>query len=325
MTSIRGFDFNQLTALHALLEERNVTRAAERIQVTQSAMSGMLARLRRHFDDELLVRVGRGYELTPRAAELAPMVANALQSVERTLDPAPHFDATTSTREFALTVSDYVATELVSPLLAVLAQRAPHTRVVFDPLRLPHEALASQLERRDFVVGGLGLGIPGHRQILFRDRFVCIAAAGNPLARAGRLEPGALRTVQHAVPDFGPGTLTPADHALDQLGIQVSVGSRVPGLLPLPFTVTETDLVAFVPERLARRCMRSLDLVILDVDWKAPMLSEAAHWHPAKSAHPTMRWMRGILREVSALLDPTSGPGMDEPSSQVELGTGRSP
>lgn len=300
--SVRGIDLNLLTALDALLTERNVTRAAERILMSQPAMSSVLGRLRRHFDDELLSRVGRGYVLTPRAEQLAPQVKDALAATERALLAPPAFDPASSRRQFALSVSDYAATELVPPLLELLTKHAPGTSVVFDPLP-SDESHESYLKRRDFLVGGLGLGIPGNRQVLFRDRFVCIADAANPLAHRGRLGLAELETARHAVANFGAGHLTPADRALNDLGVRVRVGTHVQGLLPLPFAVAGTELVAFVPERLARRCRSILDIIVLDLDWKAPLLVEAAHWHPPKSADPTLRWMRAVLRDVAALLD----------------------
>jgi DNA-binding transcriptional LysR family regulator len=301
-SAIRGIDLNLLAALDALLEERNVTRAAERTLMSQPAMSSVLARLRRHFDDELLSRVGRGYVRTQRAEELAPMVKEALAAVERSLFVPPPFDPATSRREFALTVSDYAATELVRPLLALLTEQAPSTSVVFDPLPLDDDTLDTYLKRRDFLVGGLGLGIPGNRQILFRDRFVCIACADNPITAEGPLGLDRLATLRYAVANFGPGHPTPADRALADQGVEIKVGSQVQGLVSLPFAVAGTGLAAFVPERLARRCLGALNLRILDIDWKAPLLVEAAHWDPAKSADPTLQWMRAILRRVSALL-----------------------
>jgi DNA-binding transcriptional LysR family regulator len=270
--------------------------------MSQPAMSSVLGRLRRHFDDELLSRVGRGYVLTPRAEQLAPQVKQALAATERALLAPPAFDPATSRRQFALSVSDYAATELVPPLLELLTKHAPGTSVIFDPLP-SDESHESYLKRRDFLVGGLGLGIPGNRQVLFRDRFVCIADGGNPLAHRGRLGLGELEKVRHAVANFGAGHLTPADRALNEQGVRVQVGTHVQGLLPLPFAVAGTELVAFVPERLARRCRDILGVVVLDLDWKAPLLVEAAHWYPPKSADPTLRWMRAILRDVAALLD----------------------
>ena len=90
---LREVDANLLLSLHALLEERNLTHAGERMTMSQPAMSGALARLRKHFDDELLVRSGRGFELTPLAEELRPLVAEAVEAAEALLGNQREFDA----------------------------------------------------------------------------------------------------------------------------------------------------------------------------------------------------------------------------------------
>ena len=138
MTGLRGVDLNLLVALEALLEERNLTRAGARVNVTQPAMSSALTRLRRHFGDELLVRVDRSYQLTPFAERTLPLVRTALREAGRMLEVSPAFEPLTSTRQFAISVSDYALTVLTAPLTELLNQRAPQVGVDFDPLpRLP--------------------------------------------------------------------------------------------------------------------------------------------------------------------------------------------
>jgi DNA-binding transcriptional LysR family regulator len=127
MASVSSIDLNLLVALGALLEERNLTRAGEKTNMSQPAMSGALARLRRHFDDELLVRDGRQYQLTPLAHRLLPDVRDALRQVERTLEARPEFDLA-STRTFSLAMSDYAVTVLVDPLLRRVQELAPGSR-----------------------------------------------------------------------------------------------------------------------------------------------------------------------------------------------------
>jgi DNA-binding transcriptional LysR family regulator len=179
--------------------------------------------------------------------------------------------------------------------------------VEVDPLPRDAEENESYLQRRDLLIGGAGLGIPGRRQVVFRDRFVCIADRGNPCAARGSITLDEVAAMRHAVVDFGRGTATPAERALLRLGIQPEKAVMVPGLLPLPFAVAGTPLIAFVPGRLAERCADRLGLAIVPVDWEAPELVEAAHWHPSRSGDPTLQWLRGILRELSSAPDFMSG------------------
>ena len=310
MSGLRGVDLNLLVVLGALLEERNLTHAGDRISMSQPAMSAALARLRKHFDDELLVRVGRGYVLTPLAERTLPLVRQAIRQAGTALEVPPDFDPATSTRQLSISISDYAMTVLLAPLLELLRRRAPFMGVEIDPLPRDIEENDSFLQRRDLLIGGVGLGLPGRRQVVFRDRFVCIADRHHPRAGQGLLTLDDVAGLRHAAADFGRGTITPAERELLRRGVQPDQAVTVPGLLQLPFAVAGTRLIAFVPERLARRCAGPLGLVIVGVDWEPPELVEAAHWHPVRSADPTLQWLRGILSEMSSLLD--SGPGVAE-------------
>jgi DNA-binding transcriptional LysR family regulator len=303
MSGLRGVDLNLLVVLGALLEERNLTHAGDRISMSQPAMSAALGRLRKHFDDELLVRVGRGYVLTPLAERTLPLVRHAIQQAETALEVPPDFDPATSRRQLSISISDYAMTVLLAPLLELLRRRAPFIGVEIDPLPRDIEENDSYLQRRDLLIGGVGLGLPGRRQVVFRDRFVCIADRNNPRASQGLLTLGDTAALRHAAADFGRGTITPAERELLRRGVKPDKAVTVPGLLQLPFAVAGTRLIAFVPERLARRCAGPLGLVVVPVDWDPPELVEAAHWHPVRSADPTLHWLRGILKELSSQLD----------------------
>jgi DNA-binding transcriptional LysR family regulator len=315
MSGLRGVDLNLLVVLGALLEERNLTRAGERISMSQPAMSAALARLRKHFDDELLVRVGRGYVLTPLAERTLPLVQQAIRQAGTALEVPPDFDPAVSTRQLSISISDYAMTVLLAPLLEVLGRRAPFIGVEVDPLPRDIEDNDSYLQRRDLLIGGVGLGLPGRRQVVFRDRFVCIADRHNPRANRELLTLGDVAALRHAAADFGRGTITPAERELLRRGVKPDKAVTVPGLLQLPFAVAGTRLIAFVPERLARRCADPLGLVVVPMDWEPPELVEAAHWHPARSADPTLHWLRGILKEMSSLLDSAPDTAAEERSA----------
>src|SRR3954464_15224205 len=129
VVNVASLDLNLLVSLDALLQERSVTRAAARMGLSQPALSASLARLRRHFGDELLTRVGNDYRLTPLAVQLRELARIALSGVERVFTAQPEFDPASSTREFTLLVSDYVVAILGDTIAALLAEEAPHTRL----------------------------------------------------------------------------------------------------------------------------------------------------------------------------------------------------
>jgi DNA-binding transcriptional LysR family regulator len=303
VTDIRKLDLNLVVVLDALLAERNLTRAGERVGMTQPAVSSALTRLRELYDDPLLEREGRGFVLTPHAESLIPLVAECMAEVMRTFDVLPEFDPITSTRTFLVSASDYVLSEITSPLLSVLAREAPHTKVEFDPL--PVEAMVSPVDllRRDIMIVGTGRGVPGKRASLFADRFVCVVDGANPALRDGALSLEALTRLAHVRSVFGPQVSTHVDDMLSAVDLSPRVALTVQGFLPVPFAIAGTPWVGWVPERTANRYATSLGLVIARTPIEPSVLVEAAHWHPSKSADPALQWLVRQLRTAAELVE----------------------
>ena len=298
MRSLTSVDLNLLTVLGALLEERNLTRAGERLYMTQSAMSGSLARLRKLLDDELLIRQGRGYELSPLAQELLPRVRRALDQAQRTLTASSNFDPKTSTRTFAISISDYALTVLNRPLLGLLADRAPGVTIEFDPLPSRSAELERQLMHRDLVIGSERLQIDGEQRVIFSERYVCIISPRGPSDGRRELSLPELATLPYAAASFGDDVQTPAEEALEAAGVTPRVAVSVTGLLSLPFLVSGTDLFAFIPESLARRCEAKLSLRIVETPLAVPPLVECAHWHSVNAQESGLDWLLEVIAEV---------------------------
>jgi DNA-binding transcriptional LysR family regulator len=303
---LRGVDANLLLSLHALLEERNLTHAGERMTMSQPAMSGALARLRKHFDDELLVRSGRGFELTPLAEQLRPRVADAVEAAEALLGNQRDFDAATSMKRFSVSMSEYAMTVLAEPLTRVFADQAPGCTLALDPLDVRREQIETQLMRRDLVVAPLGFQFPGRTQPIFTDHLVCLVAHDHPLLRDGALTLEDLRRMPHAVAEFAAAgdQRRPLELAVEDQGLaDRTVLVQVTSLLTLPFAVAGTDMCAFVPSRLARRCVEILDLVVADTPVAPVRITEAAHWHPRREKDPAVVWLRHLLHDVAVTLE----------------------
>jgi len=303
MASVSSIDLNLLIALGALLEERNLTRAGEKTNMSQPAMSGALSRLRRHFDDELLVRDGRQYQLTPLARRLLPDVRDALRQVERTLDARPEFDPATSTRTFSLVMSDYAVTVLVDPLLRRVHEEAPQVGLTVHPL--PPDLAESDrgMLQHDLVIGPLGFSFPGEAEQIFRDRFVCLVDPGNSRLADGALTLADFGELPQAVATFGQREiLNQAELAIAALGVPRHIQVTTEGWLPLPFVVAGTDLVAVVPERLARQVAGTAGVAVCEPPFGTIELLEAVWWHPTRSGDQAVRWLRAITAEVAAAL-----------------------
>jgi DNA-binding transcriptional LysR family regulator len=303
---LREVDANLLLSLHALIEERNLTHAGERMTMSQPAMSGALARLRKHFDDELLVRVGRGFELTPLAERLRPEVAAAIEAAEALLGNQREFDPTSSTRRFTVSMSEYAMTVLAEPLTRLLAEQAPGCSVALDTLDVSPSQFETQLMRRDLIIGPLGFEFPGRKQPVFTDHLVCVVARDNPRLADGALSLDDLQAMAHAVAEFGAAgdRKRPLEVEMEKRGIvDRTVLVQVTSLLTLPFAVSGTEMCAFVPARLARRCLHILDLTIATTDLDSVLITEAAHWHLRRENEPAVVWLRRLLYDVAVSVE----------------------
>lgn len=298
--TLGGTDLNLLLPLRVLLEEGNVTRAGQRLQLSQPAMSAALARLRRRFDDELLVRAGRDYELTPFARELLPDVQHAVRLMGRALNVEDDFDPATSGRSFRLCMSDYALAVLHEPLVRMLSEAAPGVRLAIDHLGPESRTSPRVLLDYDALVAPMGIGFQGESRPLWRDRLVLIADRGNPRLRRDRLQLDDLRVLPHAVASFGAGVLTPADRAFGELGIDRHIALQVAGFLPLPFVIAGTDMVALVPEMLARMHVRpDGPLVAVEPPMDTMLLAEGYYYGRDRLSDPAHRWLFARLDELA--------------------------
>lgn len=172
-------DLNLLVALNALLTERNISRAAEKLYLSQPATSGALSRLRAYFNDELLVPSGRQLTLTPRAKELIEPVREVLMRIDTTIAAQPQFDPATESRVFTLLVSDYTTTVLVPPLLAALYREAPNLRIrLRDQADRPDEVL-EQGDADFMVIPSQYLAKDHPSAALFEEDYLCVTWEGN--------------------------------------------------------------------------------------------------------------------------------------------------
>ncbi|MEU6407833.1 LysR family transcriptional regulator [Microbispora sp. NPDC046933] len=296
-------DLNLLVALEALLEEGNVTRAGARLGMSQPTMSGALARLRRHYKDDLLVRVGREYELTPVARSMLPVVQDAVRRMERALGLGVPFHPPESRRVFTVAMSDYAITVLNEPLLRRIQELAPEVCLDLSPI--PENMHESQREmlRFDFLVAPRGYGFRGDSEVVFRDRFVCVVDPRNERLRDGTLTIRDLEELPHAVPLMGgPATMTPADRMVEQLGMRRRVQVTAAGWLSVPFVVAGTDLVAIVPERLALRVAGAARVRVVEPPFGELGLVEALWWHPSRNLDDGHQWLLGVFRDVARTL-----------------------
>lgn len=289
-----GKDLNLLIALRALLEEENVTRAGDRIGMGQSSMSTALSRLRTQFGDELLVRVGRDYELTPMARMLLPQVQLAIPLIEKALGSGGPFDPSTTTRQFTLMMSDFASLELTHVFESAL-EIAPGIDINIVPLPTNPTDSGRDMLKNDFVVAVPGIGIDGEHVELFTDHYVCLVDPNNSALVDGQLSWEAFTALPQAVHDFGQAHLTPADRKLRELGFTRSAHVKASSFMPLPAIVSGTELVAIVPKRLADRLGPATGTVGVDAPFGHVPIIETLYWHPVHNSDPAHEWFREHL------------------------------
>jgi DNA-binding transcriptional LysR family regulator len=295
---LAGIDLNLLSSLDAILDERNVTRAARRLGVSQPAASHALRKLRELLGDELLVRTPGGMRPTPRAVELQPAVRAALAAAATVLQAAPVFDPARAERTFTIAVVDQAAFSLLPPLVQRIVREAPGVRVDVRPV--PHErlveALASEL---DLVVGVFRDAPAGVREAaLWREEFVCVIRRGSGAARGPfTLERYLALPHLFVAPRGLPGS--PLDESLARAGHRRRVVIQVPHFLVAPQLVATGDLVWTAPGNLARAFAEQLPLVVREPPWPVPGFTVVMRWHVRLDRDPGLAWLRTMLRDVA--------------------------
>lgn len=299
MRDIRTLDLNLLKAFNALIEERNVTRAAARLALTQPAMSGTLTRLRDSFGDPLFVRTQRGIVPTSRALELADPVKRVLQEVEALLRPRA-FEPVAANFTLSLAATDYALRAVVVPFLAALRTRAPHIRVAVR--QIDDDRLRSQFERGDL---DLALLTPEttppdlHVRRLFDEQYVCALRRDHPDAKRRTLSLERFCALDHALVSYAGDSFTgTTDTALAKLGHRRRVSLSVASFLVLPEVLRASDLIAVVP----RRLVADIDgLTLLKPPLDIPGFAKIAAWHDRTHRDPGHRWIRALLFETSGV------------------------
>ena len=299
--NLRQFDLNLLVALDALLTERNVTRAAERLFLSQPAMSGMLSRLRHAFGDELLVRVGRNFEPTEFAAGIAERVHQSVLELEQLLEESRPFDAASASGAFRIGATDYSALLLCGPIMQKLVELAPNMAVNFLRLDLtPGGRLAAG--EIDFAVlpADIEPGLPS--MPLFDDTWVCAAWAQHPtLAEELSIE----EFLRHPHLSFNisdPGHVSVADEFLARTGHARRIVASTESFTVAPFLLRGTPLLTILPRRLGERMRRAAEIRLLELPFDVPPLREELAWNPRFTSSPGHLWMREKLVEVARAL-----------------------
>lgn len=298
---LRRVDLNLLVCLHYLLQECQVTAAAERMCISQPSMSASLGRLRRLLDDPLLVRAGRRLVLTPYAESLRDQVADILREIELTLSTRPTFDPATEARHFVVSATDYITLLLLKRLVNELASS---TKVHIEV----HPVTASHLD--DLRNNRIDMLITPREVIgevpdllsatLFRDRFVGVASKNNP--RIDDLTIESFSTLPY-IAYRSDGKQSNVDSQLDRLGVPRNIQLTSETFVVVPLVVTGSDFIAMIHERLGELVLDALDLRLFEPPVPLLPVTQAVYWHPRRLDDPAHRWLRELIVRMGRALE----------------------
>ncbi|MGF6552240.1 LysR family transcriptional regulator [Paraburkholderia youngii] len=291
--NLRRLDLNLLVTLDVLLEEHNVTRAAERLNFSQPSVSVHLAKLRDVFGDPLLLPGPRGMRPTAKAQALREPLREALETLQRAVAPTSPFDPAAATQTWRIAATDYAESTIILPMLAGLRAAAPGTRLAIVEAVPPR--LARQAEQGDIDIGfhtseGAPEGL--RRRVLFAERYVLVGRAGHPkLKRRPTL--AQFCKLEHVIvsPDGG-GFFGVTDETLAKLGLARKVVLSVPHFLFMQSVLASTDLVGMLPARLVRG---SDTLRMVEPPVEVPGYEMAMLWHERVHRDPAHQWLREFI------------------------------
>jgi LysR family transcriptional regulator, nod-box dependent transcriptional activator len=309
---LHGFDLNLLIALDALLSEKSVTNAGRRVHLSQSAMSGVLARLRTAFKDELLVPSRGGMALTPLAEELVTPVQAVLAQVQQSILTRVPFDPATARRAFSVAASDYAITVLLADFLRDLRTYGPSLTVSIVPLRDRVRQLDD--DHLDLLIVPEAFVPPGRpHHVLFEDTFSCIACSEHPTV-------GSVLTIEeyqslgHVVVSFVDGRLTSFDaHFAAEVGVHRNVEIIAPSYQLLPDLLIGTARIATLQTRLAHKLAAVRPIKVLPLPAALPTFEEAMVWHPRFDGDEAHQWFRTRLLKTAATMEPVLAAGIEAP------------
>lgn len=295
----KRLDLNLLIALDALLATANVSRAAAAVHITQPAMSSSLARLREYFNDPLLTPIGRKMALTPLALALIEPTRRTMESIDVTLASSPAFEPAMSKRTFVIAASDYSATVVLQPLVALLAREAPgvHLEIISaDP-----QSTNENLRRRevDFLLMPEEMTMPEHpRQAVLTETFCCVVWKGNTEVK-NTISVQRYLQAAHVATRYGVGkTAGYVRTALERHGARAPEVTCSTPLL-LCSLVIGTNRIATVMRRLAVAQAKTLPIRLLPSPIDLGTFTLALQWHQSRDSDSGMVWFRGAVARAA--------------------------
>ncbi|WP_027864017.1 LysR family transcriptional regulator [Massilia alkalitolerans] len=300
MIEPHDIDLNLLSVFQEVYRERQISSAARKLGLSQSAVSNALARLRRAFGDELFVRTASGMQPTPLATQMAEPIGVAMAQVALALNQRSRFDPATSSRRFVLAMTDVGEIYFMPTLIERCKLLAPLVEI--SSMRAGSLALKEEMEggRVDLAVGPFeDISEALYQRQLFRQPYVTMMRKGHPLGK-GEVSLARFVKAEHLLVDANESPYDRINALLARAGVGPSVRFRVPHFTAVPYMVSTSDLVVTVPQKLAERAALPFGLEWIVPPLELPTLQTNVFWHRRYNQDPGNQWLRGLLAEVFA-------------------------
>ncbi|WP_322400472.1 LysR family transcriptional regulator [Massilia luteola] len=295
-----SIDLNLLSVFQEVYRERQISAAARRLGLTQSAVSNALARLRRTFGDELFVRTAYGMQPTPLAQQMAEPIGAAMVQVALALSQRSRFDPATSNRRFTLAMTDVGEVYFMPVLIERCRSSAPHVEIA--SLRANGLSLKDDMEtgRVDLAIGAFeDVSEALYHRALFRQPFVSMFRKDHPLAK-GKVDLARFVAAPHLIVDAAQSPYDRINGLLEKAGVTAGARFRVPHFTAVPYIVSTSELVVTVPQKLAESAASPFGLKWIEPPLALPTLQTNVFWHRRFNHDPGIQWLRGLIADVFA-------------------------
>ena len=309
MPELRNFDLNLLVAFDLLMQEQNVSRAAERMFVSQSAMSHILQRLRQQLDDPLLIKTPSGMKPTDRALALIGPVKAVLRDVKNLITARVEFDPAKSARRFTIAATDYMDLLVIPALVERIAKDAPGVDIHVKRTETPFPERELEYNDLDVVLGFETVLKPPSVLVvekLFEDHMTCLVKRDHPANKCDRLTLDEYVSMKHMLISRTGTRVGLIDDWLAERGLERRIALIVPHFLSAPFIVAKTDMLLSLPGRIAERFLTLAPLGVIQVPIDLPAYDLVMVWHPLRENDAAHRWLREQILAVCRSLDKPS-------------------
>jgi len=295
-----SIDLNLLSVFQEVYRERQISAAARRLGLTQSAVSNALARLRKSFGDELFVRTAHGMQPTPLAQQMAEPIGAAMAQVALALSQRSRFDPATSTRRFTLAMTDVGEVYFMPVLTERCRALAPQLEIATSRAHAPTLKDDMETGRVDLAIGAFeDVSEALYHRHLFRQPFVSMFRKGHPLA-SGTVDLARFVASQHLIVDAAQSPYDRINVLLEKAGVVDNARFRVPHFTAVPYIVSTSELVVTVPQKLAESAAAPFGLKWIEPPLALPTLQTKVFWHRRFNHDPGNQWLRGLIADVFA-------------------------